>query len=106
MIRSRRGSARGVQGIGAVLIFLAAAAVVSCDTGRRTGRDVERCESICDELVVVCEFGAYPDVSSCQDGCLYEDDQGGDLRGLEDCLADSDCDTFEVIECQRAHGWE
>ena len=89
-----------------LLILLFALLLTACD-GRDRGRtDEDRCEALCSELVGTCAFAAFPSHSSCQSGCMYEDEQGGDIRELESCIEDAACDTFAVVQCQRQHGWE
>ena len=89
-----------------LVLAVALTLLTACD-GRDRGRtDEDRCDALCSELVLTCEFTAFPTQSSCQSGCMYEDEQGGDVRELESCIEDAACDTFAVVECQRQYGWE
>ena len=64
----------------------------------------ETCEELCDQLVQDCEYGAYPSYESCEQGCVYEESQGGDMRGLNQCVAKAGCDTFAIVECEHKFG--
>ena len=64
----------------------------------------EECEELCDQLVQECEYGAYPTYESCEQGCVYEESQGGDTRGLLQCMNKAGCDTFAIIECEHTFG--
>lgn len=65
-----------------------------------------QCEEVCTELVINCAYEAYPDLESCQDGCLYEAEEGADIEDHLDCVTDADCDLFEIIECEHEEGSE
>lgn len=61
------------------------------------------CEEMCDQLVLECDFAAFPDLGSCLEGCSYE--AGGASLGAYDlCLYKAGCDPFAVLDCARAHG--
>ena len=93
----------------AALLLLAASVTVlaGCDRGRGRGeRPVwDGCEEVCNELVSICSYDAYPTEDSCVEGCTFEDDQGGEMDDLAECIGDANCDTFELLACQRAFGW-
>ena len=89
------------------LVALAMLLLSACDPrndrGDATGWD--GCADICNELVSICSYDAYPTEESCIEGCAFEDDQGGRMGDLGRCIDDAGCDTFEILACQRAHGW-
>lgn len=66
--------------------------------------DGSTCQELCRMLMVDCGMGAYPDPGSCQQGCLYEDEAGGDIRSLQGCVSEAGCDTALVLECSRTFG--
>lgn len=62
------------------------------------------CDDLCTHLVAECGYEAFPDLSSCMEGCAYEEAEGADLEDAAECMLDADCDTFEIIQCEQAHG--
>lgn len=62
------------------------------------------CDDMCRELVQTCGYAAFPDLSSCLDGCAYDSSQGADVAGQAQCVIDSQCDTFAIVECQHVYG--
>ena len=62
------------------------------------------CESLCDELVITCKYGAFPNRDSCLEGCAYKEKQGSDISGELSCVQDAKCDTFAVLECENRFG--
>lgn len=64
----------------------------------------ETCDTICDELVLSCEYEAYPTRESCLQCCLYKTQQGAKMERAESCILNAECDTFEIIECEHAEG--
>jgi hypothetical protein len=59
---------------------------------------------LCQELVQTCDYSAYPTFSSCEEGCLYYQDEGADIEAQLTCIQESECNEFDVIECEHAHG--
>lgn len=59
------------------------------------------CESLCQTLVMDCEYAAYPSLDSCVEGCLYDQDQGADIVGETECMDAAQCDPIGVVECAR-----
>jgi len=68
------------------------------------GPEQVACEEACDTLVGECGFAAYPDRTSCMEGCLNDADQGAPVSGLSTCVYEAECDPFEVVACSRAYG--
>jgi hypothetical protein len=64
----------------------------------------QACDDMCRNLVQDCSIEAYPTFDSCIQGCLYESDQGGDIKSQWACVQEASCDEFEIIECQAAYG--
>jgi hypothetical protein len=61
------------------------------------------CYDLCVELVNGCEVAAYPDLASCQQGCLYDAARAGPavVQREAECIVDASCDPFAIIECQH-----
>lgn len=68
--------------------------------------DNATCEALCSTLVTSCEFDAYPSLDSCLQGCAYEGSLGADLEKESTCIADAECDIFQVVGCQHRYGSE
>ena len=81
------------QAVVPVLLF-------SCGTAETTEDDV--CAVLCEELVVTCSSEAYPDRTSCLQGCGWDAEIGEDIAGLSQCVTDAACDPFAIVECARA----
>ena len=79
--------------LGVVMIF-----AVGCESAED---EVEVCEALCDELVMECGYTAYPTRESCEQGCLYDQEQGADVANAFRCVREAACDTFAVIECMH-----
>lgn len=62
------------------------------------------CEALCQELVLTCGLEAYPSLSSCEEGCLYEESQGANTPEFLSCVERAGCDTFRILECQNDFG--
>lgn len=78
---------------------------LSACEGEQTAADASQfCEDICDELVAVCEYGAYPRFDSCLEGCAWYEDQGADVVSELACIQSAQCDTFLIVECEHMHG--
>ena len=61
------------------------------------------CDQLCDELVMGCDYAAYPTRESCLQGCGYDESKGADIEARLECVVDAECSTFDVIECEHAH---
>ena len=61
------------------------------------------CDQLCEELVMTCEYAAFPDYESCQKGCLYDEEQGANVEGQLRCIAAAECNTFAVLECEHEY---
>ncbi len=62
------------------------------------------CHDLCTELVGICGYAAFPDMTSCLDGCAYEASEGQDVRAQAICVQNAACDTFAILECENTHG--
>ena len=81
-------------------IFLAAL-LMSCTP---QGKSTSPCYNICQELVQTCEFSAYPNFTSCEEGCLYYQEQAVDIEGQYSCIQEAQCNEFDVIDCENMYG--
>ena len=52
-------------------------------------------------------MNSFPSVEDCESACVFgEEDGGADILSYKVCVeAVSDCDTFEIVECENEHGW-
>lgn len=64
----------------------------------------ETCQDLCDELVMVCGFDAYPSKESCTQGCAYNQEKGADTQGQLECVQAADCALPQIVECEHAFG--
>lgn len=64
----------------------------------------ETCETLCDQLYMECEFGAYPSYESCLQGCAYDQSEGADMEGMTTCVEKAGCDEFGIVECTHRFG--
>jgi hypothetical protein len=78
--------------------------LVACDTGSDAADASANCQDLCDELVEVCEYGAYPRFDSCLQGCGWYEEQGADVANELACITDAGCDTFLIVECEHEYG--
>ena len=62
------------------------------------------CEDLCEELMNECNYPAFPDRDSCQQGCLYNETEGADTAAHLTCVEEAACDTFAIVECENHHG--
>ncbi len=62
------------------------------------------CLDLCTELKTVCGYEAFPDITSCQQGCEWNAEGGADIAGQTACVQAAACDTFAIVECEHAHG--
>ena len=64
----------------------------------------DTCTTLCKELTEECNFAAYPDLESCQEGCLYYEEEGVNVEDHLACVSEASCDTFRIVECEHSHG--
>ena len=65
------------------------------------------CEELCLELVNQCGFSAYPDYTSCLEGCVYnETEEDQQTEDMLECVMEASCNEFEIMECEHQHGAE
>ncbi len=64
----------------------------------------ETCKDLCDELVMVCGFDAYPSKESCAQGCAYNQEKGADTQGQLECVEAAQCALAEIVECEHTFG--
>jgi hypothetical protein len=64
----------------------------------------QRCDEVCQELVVRCETEAYPSLDSCQQGCANSWEKGANIDAESSCISDAECNLFEILECEHAYG--
>lgn len=74
--------------------------VAGCTTAPDTD---EVCDRMCTELVMTCEFAAYPSFDSCMAGCAYSREEGADVDHESVCITQAGCDEAAIIECE--HSW-
>lgn len=60
------------------------------------------CGQMCDELVSTCSYAAYPSMESCLQGCQFNETEGRDVAGQQECVAEAECNTFAIVECEHA----
>ena len=68
------------------------------------GQEAERahaCDALCDELVMTCGYTAYPTLESCEQGCLWDAENGKDVGAEFQCVQAAACDTFTILECEH-----
>ncbi|MBM4393078.1 MAG: hypothetical protein FJ090_18295 [Deltaproteobacteria bacterium] len=68
-----------------------------------SGLEETTCDQLCEELVMTCEYAAFPDFSSCQKGCLYDEEHGANTDGMLRCVSEAECSTFDVLECEHRY---
>ncbi len=73
---------------------------LACSTEAETD---EVCDTMCQELVMTCEYAAYPSYESCVQGCAFSRQEGGNVKREADCIAAAECDTFAIVDCE--HQW-
>ena len=80
------------------------AVVLAILAGCTTAVPPTPCGEMCDELVSTCSYAAYPSFESCLQGCEYEEQTNGrDVAGQQACVADAECNTFAIVECEHAY---
>ena len=62
------------------------------------------CYKLCQELVQTCDYDAFPSFASCEEGCLYYEEEEVDIQSQLECITEAECDPFSVIECEHQHG--
>ncbi len=62
------------------------------------------CYDLCNELYGSCDYAAFPNMESCLEGCLYNENEGADIQGQLECMLEAGCDTFKVLECENNYG--
>ncbi|MBX2803231.1 MAG: hypothetical protein KTR31_36460 [Myxococcales bacterium] len=77
--------------------------VAACTTSTLDAND-RSCAELCDELVVVCAYEAFPTRESCEQGCRYNADQGANVPGQLVCVELAECDPFLIVECEHDFG--
>lgn len=85
-------------------LLMLASLVLLCGCEERRAAEVGTCEALCNELVAVCEYGAFPTMGSCLQGCGYNFGEGADIEAHRACVQAAQCDTFAIVECENAHG--
>jgi hypothetical protein len=70
------------------------------------GQDAQSCSSLCSVLVETCTVAAYPDTTTCVEGCLADQDQGADIDRELECVQTTNCDLFQIVECEHTFGVE
>ena len=81
--------------------LLLSVGLMACTTQTETGSP---CNKLCKELVQTCGFAAFPTFSSCEEGCVYYQDEGVDIESQLTCIEEAECNEFAVIECENAYG--
>lgn len=61
------------------------------------------CETLCRELVMTCDYAAYPTLDSCVQGCNYDLSQGADIPSEMECIQEASCDPIATVECAREY---
>lgn len=64
----------------------------------------EVCQAMCEDLVMTCEYAAYPSHESCMQGCAYARQEGANVKAEADCVAKAECDTFAIVDCEHKFG--
>ncbi|MCO4747278.1 MAG: hypothetical protein KC912_20940 [Proteobacteria bacterium] len=66
------------------------------------------CGDLCRDLVQECAYAAFPTMQSCYEGCVFAEEEGGDVQAQATCVegatSTGTCDTFAIVECEHAHG--
>ena len=61
------------------------------------------CGEMCSELVSTCSYAAFPSLDSCLQGCEFDATNGRDVVGQQECVAEAECNTFAIVECEHAY---
>ena len=62
------------------------------------------CYTLCQELFQTCDYDAFPTFQSCEEGCVYKQEEGADIEGQLACIQEAECNEFTVIECENTYG--
>ena len=73
---------------------------VGCNTAGTTST----CYTLCQELFQTCDYAAFPTFQSCEEGCVYKQEEGADIEGQLTCIQEAECNEFAVIECEHTFG--
>ena len=88
---------------GRMKYFILLSMLTACNT-KTAGKST--CYTLCQELVQTCDYDAFPDFNSCEEGCVYYEEEGADVSAQLECIQAAECDEFAVIECEHSHGVE
>ena len=73
--------------------------------GSKTSEESD-CVGLCEILVDDCAVKSFPSTEDCQSACAVGEEDGADIDEYSSCLESvNDCDSFEIVECENAHGW-
>ncbi len=81
--------------------FVSLLFVAACTTEAEVD---EICDEMCQELVMTCEYDAYPSFESCMQGCAFSREQGGNVKRYQECVTEAACDTFLIVDCEHEFG--
>ncbi|MEC7984003.1 MAG: hypothetical protein VX278_02495 [Myxococcota bacterium] len=81
-------------------ILMTSLLCVGCNTVGTTSA----CYTLCQELFQTCDYAAFPTFQSCEEGCVYKQEQGADIEGQLTCIQEAECNEFAVIECEHTFG--
>ena len=80
-------------------LFLLSLLFLGCDD-----QGAPICRTMCQELFQTCNYDAFPTFQSCQEGCMYKQEEGADIEGQLACIQEAECNEFAVIECEHTYG--
>ena len=86
------------------ILFAASLALAGCSGGGSSAALDGPCGDMCRELVQDCSYAAFPTVESCYEGCLWADENGGQITEQQACVEQAECNTFAIVECEHAYG--
>ena len=72
--------------------------------GCNSGGPPSTCYTLCQELFQTCDYDAFPTFQSCEEGCLYKQEEGADIEAQLTCIQEAECNEFTVIECEHTYG--
>ena len=72
--------------------------------GCSSGGTPSTCYTLCQELVQTCDYDAFPTFQSCEEGCVYKQEEGADIESQLTCIQEAECNEFAVIECEHTYG--
>lgn len=86
-----------------MVVYIFFVSLFSCTTSSTVGDSP--CEELCLELVNQCDFAAYPDYTSCLEGCVYnETEKNQQTEDMLECVVGASCNEFEIMECEHQYG--